>query len=285
MVSRAMPAIYREALVLCFVIHRLYHVWTEAWMRRGDLPLGYDGWQVLDACSSEKLGGTQRIGPCSVVAVKEGLSGKQWPYDGEFVLSEISSEIRYHRVMPTAGNIKNSKCALALVQQGQVGLKIITATPKRGTFADITANYRNELIAHVMPANTTPVKTKNCTFELCTSDEAALGDNITLNIKIYNSGALMRTVDGRVVGKTVDYTGAAVKNFMSMEFAGVVAPGKGEGVCMAYVSCLLAPPHRLHGNLAHRSEVIHEGIDRTVPPPVLLGGKSAGKQAAVLKAA
>lgn len=201
-------------------------------MRRSDLPSGYDGWQVLDACSSERLGGTQRIGPCSVVAVKEGLLGKQWPYDGEFVQSEINSEIRYHRVTPTAGNVKNAKCVLALVQQGQVGLKIITATSKRGTPADITENYRHELIdskAHVTSANTTPVKTKGCTFELCTSDEAALGDNITLNIKIHNSGSLMRTVDGRVVGKAVYYTGAAVKNFMSMEFAGVVAPGKGKG--------------------------------------------------------
>ncbi|KAL5489676.1 hypothetical protein EMCRGX_G018794 [Ephydatia muelleri] len=213
----------------------LYHVWTEAWMRRSDLPSGYDGWQVLDACSSERLGGTQRIGPCSVVAVKEGLLGKQWPYDGEFVQSEINSEIRYHRVTPTAGNVKNAKCVLALVQQGQVGLKIITATSKRGTPADITENYRHELIdskAHVTSANTTPVKTKGCTFELCTSDEAALGDNITLNIKIHNSGSLMRTVDGRVVGKAVYYTGAAVKNFMSMEFAGVVAPGKDSTVTL-----------------------------------------------------
>ena len=256
-------------------------------MRRSDLPSGYDGWQILDACSSERLGGTQRIGPCSVVAVKEGLLGKQWPYDGEFVLSEINSEIRYHRVTPTAGNVKNSKCVLALVQQGQVGLKIITATPKRGTPADITENYRNELIdskAHVTSANTSPVKTKGCRFELCTSDEAALGDNITLNIKIHNSGSLMRTVDGRVVGKAVYYTGAAVKNFMSMEFAGVVAPGKGKGVWPMCHTPPLAPPHRLHGNPTHRSQVLHEGADRTVPSSVLLGGKSPGKQAAVLKA-
>ena len=191
-------------------------------MRRDDLTKGYDGWQVLDACSSEKQGGVHRVGPCSVAAIKEGLLGKQWPYDGEFVLSEISSEVRYHRVTPTAGNIKNSKSALVLVQRDQVGLKIITATLKRGTSVDITANYRREPSGSVMPD-----KTKGCTFELHTSDEATLGDNITLSVRIQNNGALMRTVDGRVVGKAVYYTGMAVKNFMSMEFAGVIAPGKG----------------------------------------------------------
>lgn len=195
-------------------------------MRRDDLPKGYGGWQVLDACSSERQGGVHRVGPCSVAAIKEGLLGKQWPYDGEFVLSEISSDIRYHRVTTTAGNVKNAKCSLAAIQHDQVGLKIITATLKRGTSTEITANYRKEATDSL--PHETPVKSKGCTFELRTSDDVALGDNITLSVRIQNNGALMRTVDGRVVGKAVYYTGTAVKNFMSMEFAGVVAPGKGK---------------------------------------------------------
>lgn len=213
----------------------VYHVWSEAWMKRSDLPDGYDGWQVLDACSSQRQGGTHRVGPCSVAAIKECLLGEHWPYDNEFVLSDITSEIRYHRVTATAGNIKNSKFALAHVQRDQVGLKIVTATSHRGTPADITSNYSKRSIdsrSEETSTNTSPAKPKGCTFEVHTSDEAALGDDITLSIKIHNHGSLVRTVDGRVIGKAVYYTGAAVKNFMSMEFAGVIAPGKDSTVTL-----------------------------------------------------
>ena len=31
-----------------------FHVWTELWTRRHDLPAGYDGWQVIDATPQER---------------------------------------------------------------------------------------------------------------------------------------------------------------------------------------------------------------------------------------
>ena len=34
-----------------------FHVWVEAWMHRPDLPLGYGGWQVIDATPQERPDG------------------------------------------------------------------------------------------------------------------------------------------------------------------------------------------------------------------------------------
>lgn len=36
-----------------FHCYRNFHVWTDAWMKRQDLPQGHDGWQVLDATPQE----------------------------------------------------------------------------------------------------------------------------------------------------------------------------------------------------------------------------------------
>ena len=55
-----------------------FHVWSEAWMRRDDLPSGHDGWQVVDATPQEVSSGLFRCGPASVVAVKRGDT--QYPY-------------------------------------------------------------------------------------------------------------------------------------------------------------------------------------------------------------
>ncbi|XP_025918710.1 protein-glutamine gamma-glutamyltransferase K-like, partial [Apteryx rowi] len=49
-----------------------FHVWNDCWMKRPDLPSGYDGWQVLDATPQETSSGLFCCGPCSVTAVKNG---------------------------------------------------------------------------------------------------------------------------------------------------------------------------------------------------------------------
>lgn len=39
-------------------LHRNFHVWNDCWMKRPDLPDGYDGWQVVDATPQETSSGT-----------------------------------------------------------------------------------------------------------------------------------------------------------------------------------------------------------------------------------
>lgn len=67
-----------------------FHTWTEIWMRRDDLPRGYDGWQVIDATPQEISSGLFRCGPASVLAVKRGEI--QYPYDTAFVYAEVNAD-------------------------------------------------------------------------------------------------------------------------------------------------------------------------------------------------
>lgn len=110
-------------------------------MRRDDLPPGYDGWQVLDATSQEKQSGRYRIGPASVRAVREGLKGRQWSYDVEYVTSEVSADTRYLRVSRSFATVTNRTVSLAQVHHGEVGACIVTGS--RFTAHNITGSYRD----------------------------------------------------------------------------------------------------------------------------------------------
>lgn len=75
--------------------YRNFHVWNEAWMRRPDLPQGFDGWQALDATPQEESehGGGFKLGPAPVKAIKEGNSV---PYDTNFVIAEVCTITSLH---------------------------------------------------------------------------------------------------------------------------------------------------------------------------------------------
>ncbi|EOA93138.1 Protein-glutamine gamma-glutamyltransferase K [Anas platyrhynchos] len=64
-----------------------FHVWNDCWMKRPDLPDGYDGWQVVDATPQETSSGLFCCGPCSVTAVKNGEVFLK--YDTPFVFAEV----------------------------------------------------------------------------------------------------------------------------------------------------------------------------------------------------
>lgn len=44
-------------LLYHFSLYRNFHCWNDVWMKRPDLPLGYDGWQVVDATPQETSDG------------------------------------------------------------------------------------------------------------------------------------------------------------------------------------------------------------------------------------
>ena len=47
-----------EAITNCILLsHRNFHVWNDVWMARPDLPLGYGGWQAVDATPQERSQG------------------------------------------------------------------------------------------------------------------------------------------------------------------------------------------------------------------------------------
>ena len=68
-----------------------FHVWTDIWMSRPDLPPGYGGWQVIDATPQETSDGLYRTGPASLESVRRGEIG--FVYDSAFVFSEVNADV------------------------------------------------------------------------------------------------------------------------------------------------------------------------------------------------
>lgn len=73
-------------------------MWNEVWMARSDLDEGdkYNGWQVIDPTPHTVYLKEISCGPTSVNAVR--LLELQKPYDTDFVVSEILSEVLIWRL-------------------------------------------------------------------------------------------------------------------------------------------------------------------------------------------
>uniref|UniRef100_A0A673M394 protein-glutamine gamma-glutamyltransferase n=1 Tax=Sinocyclocheilus rhinocerous TaxID=307959 RepID=A0A673M394_9TELE len=111
-----------------------YHCWVESWMKRDDLPEGYDGWQVLDPTPQERSDGVFCCGPCPVNAVKEGEVGLK--YDTPFVFSEVNADLVVWIVHPDGERIQVSQNSKV------IGRNISTKSVYGDFTEDITANYK-----------------------------------------------------------------------------------------------------------------------------------------------
>lgn len=185
----------------------------------------------MDTIRSPRVG--KVVGPVAPKAVCDKSAKKQLPYLTGIVLAAISAEIKYLRVK--ANDLTSiRKASVALVERGAVGVSIVTSPGKNLKDAiDVIWNYKKQQNGTDSQPSMTykmgsfPPPSRDCTFAVSTNDNAALGDTIKLEISISNCGGMLRTIDGRVVGKVVHYNGMAVKNFFTMQFTGTVSPGQG----------------------------------------------------------
>ena len=206
---------------------------------------GYDGWQFLDTIRSPRVG--KIVGPVAPKAVCNKSAKKQLPYLTGTVVAALSAEIKYLRVK--AHDITSiRKASVALVERGNVGVSIVTSAGKNlKDVIDVIWNYKKQHVGDSQPAMTYkmgsfPPPSRDCTFSVSTNDNAILGDTIRLEVSISNCGGMLRTVDGRVVGKVIHYNGTAVRNFFTMQFTGTVSPGQGKNN-FSVAKVLSAPLH------------------------------------------
>ncbi|GIY43593.1 hemocyte protein-glutamine gamma-glutamyltransferase [Caerostris extrusa] len=73
-----------------------FHVWNDCWMSRPDLPVGYGGWQAIDATPQETSEGAYRAGPASLVAIRRGEIS--YLYDAPFVFAEVNADIVHWQI-------------------------------------------------------------------------------------------------------------------------------------------------------------------------------------------
>ncbi|CAH2284253.1 coagulation factor XIII A chain [Pelobates cultripes] len=111
-----------------------YHCWNEAWMTRPDLPVGFGGWQAVDATPQETSDGMYRCGPASVQAIKHGHVC--FPFDAPFIFSEVNSDIVYSKVL------KDGTKFIEYVDKSHVGQKIVTKEIGANGAHDITDSYK-----------------------------------------------------------------------------------------------------------------------------------------------
>ncbi|NXJ84084.1 TGM4 glutamyltransferase, partial [Trogon melanurus] len=114
-----------------------FHVWNDVWMKRTDMPAGFDGWQAIDATPQELSQGIFRCGPCPLKAVREG--DVYLPFDSKFVYAEVNADEVYWLVKKVNGKDKYVK--IATETQG-IGINISTKAVGQDKREDITAQYK-----------------------------------------------------------------------------------------------------------------------------------------------
>nr|XP_033770650.1 protein-glutamine gamma-glutamyltransferase 5-like [Geotrypetes seraphini] len=111
-----------------------FHVWTECWMERRDLPPNYGGWQVLDPTPQERSNGIFCCGPASVKAIKEG--DIQFGYDAPFVFAMVNAD-RITWVASAWGQEKY------LCEPHSIGTKISTKCVGCDEREEVTDRYKH----------------------------------------------------------------------------------------------------------------------------------------------
>uniref|UniRef100_A0A669QX29 Protein-glutamine gamma-glutamyltransferase K n=1 Tax=Phasianus colchicus TaxID=9054 RepID=A0A669QX29_PHACC len=214
-----------------------FHVWNDCWMRRPDLPDGYDGWQVVDATPQETSSGLFCCGPCSVTAVRNGEVFLK--YDTAFVFAEVNSDKVYWQ------RKGNGAFAIVHVEEGAIGRRISTVGPRSPARIDITHLYKHPegsdeersavstATSHgSRPRARGPASMGELTLTLG-SGPAVAGVELDLWVKVRNSGSEPRSLRFRLSLCALRYTGVSAPPFRQEQHRRVVEAGGEEVVRMA----------------------------------------------------
>ncbi|XP_068280977.1 protein-glutamine gamma-glutamyltransferase K [Nyctibius grandis] len=213
-----------------------FHVWNDCWMKRPDLPDGYDGWQVVDATPQETSSGLFCCGPCSVTAVKNGEVFLK--YDTPFVFAEVNSDKVYWQRQPSGA------FAVVHVEEGAIGHRISTLGAGSGARVDITHQYKHpegseEERRAVSTATSHGSRPRNrgapSSGEVTVTvgaGPAVAGAELELRAVARNEGVEPRTLRLRLALAAVRYTGVSGAPFRQEQHRRAVPPGQEETVTM-----------------------------------------------------
>ncbi|XP_074787254.1 protein-glutamine gamma-glutamyltransferase K [Athene noctua] len=213
-----------------------FHVWNDCWMKRPDLPSGYDGWQVVDATPQETSSGLFCCGPCSVTAVKNGEVFLK--YDTPFVFAEVNSDKVYWQRQP------NGAFAVVHVEEGAIGRRISTLGAGSGARLDVTHQYKHpegseEERRAVSTATSHGSRPRNrgtpSSGEVTVTvgaGPAVAGAELELRAVARNEGVEPRTLRLRLALAAVRYTGVSGAPFRQEQHRRALPPGQEETVTM-----------------------------------------------------
>nr|XP_013806247.1 PREDICTED: protein-glutamine gamma-glutamyltransferase 4 [Apteryx mantelli mantelli] len=114
-----------------------FHVWNDVWMKRPDLPAGYDGWQTIDSTPQERSHGIFQCGPSPLKAVQEG--DVYLNFDCKFVYAEVNADKVFWCVRKVNGKEEYIRTN---VYANAIGKNISTKAVGQNRREDITAQYK-----------------------------------------------------------------------------------------------------------------------------------------------
>ncbi|XP_025895543.1 coagulation factor XIII A chain [Nothoprocta perdicaria] len=208
-----------------------YHCWNEAWMSRPDLPVGFGGWQVVDATPQETSDGMYRCGPTSVQAIKHGHVCFQ--FDAPFVFAEVNSDIVYSR------RERNGAQVIEKIDMTHVGKLIVTKEIGSDGMMDITEEYKFQegsdeerlaLDTAVMYGVKKQITQDTVYYPQTDVDmdfqvqKAILGSDFKVTIAFKNKSQNYYSATAYFSGNIVFYTGVMKSEFKNQTFNVTLAP-------------------------------------------------------------
>uniref|UniRef100_A0A5F9DBT8 Protein-glutamine gamma-glutamyltransferase K n=1 Tax=Oryctolagus cuniculus TaxID=9986 RepID=A0A5F9DBT8_RABIT len=189
-----------------------FHVWNDCWMKRPDLPSGFDGWQVVDATPQETSSGIFCCGPCSVESVKNGLVYMK--YDTPFIFAEVNSDKVYWQRQDD-GSFK-----IVYVEEKAIGTLIVTKAVRSHMREDITHIYKHPegsdaerkavemAAAHGSKPNVYDSRdsAEDVAMQVEAQD-AVMGQDLTVSVVLTNRSSSRRTVKLHLYLSVTFYTG------------------------------------------------------------------------------
>jgi len=192
-----------------------FHVWNDVWMARPDLPPGYGGWQAVDSTPQERSMGLYQMGPCSLLAIKEGEIHLN--YDTGFVFAEVNADTIYWQ------QNDDGKFDPVYRSRTTIGEKVVTKAVGEDKADDITDEYkfvegsmmeRASVKKALLKSKNIAVKAvpKEIVVEISTEQEAFKpGSDLTGEIKIENTCGELRTMTLFWRVFVVRYDGVVIK--------------------------------------------------------------------------
>ncbi|XP_077293635.1 hemocyte protein-glutamine gamma-glutamyltransferase-like [Arctopsyche grandis] len=229
-----------------------YHVWNDVWMTRPDLPIGYGGWQAIDATPQEKSGGFYQCGPASLEAIKQGAVGYQ--HDVPFLLASVNADLMkwktdntqalgYSRIESNKyhiGRLILTKLPFIFDPNGDTDREDITDQykAKEGTEAERLSLYngiRGSERAkrfYAVPDESN----EDVVFDLIELEKINIGEVFNVTVKITNKSNEQRTVKAVLKAGSVYYTGIKSQLVKKAEGKFTMKPKSDENVNLQITS-------------------------------------------------
>ncbi|KAK3556840.1 hypothetical protein QTP70_022278 [Hemibagrus guttatus] len=160
-----------------------FHVWVECWMKRGDLPEGYDGWQAVDPTPQERSDGTFRCGPAPVKAIRECRTDLD--YDVSFIYAEVNAVVRTYIM-------RQSQKLGCTTDTDRVGAFICTKSLGSHKPQDITSTYKHN--KGLQPSGSISESAQSLSVELNLDKMPVVGENICFSVIVTNHDSVQKRV-------------------------------------------------------------------------------------------